>query len=281
MRSHGETVKRLAAGGAFAGVVATVGIAWRARHVAPFHPVLERVDVPVPHRLNLTEPFRIGFVADTHIGPVIRALDVERALSLLREADPDLLLLGGDYICESPRYIADAAAVLGDFASTLRFGALAVLGNHDYSNGADRMVSYFERRGIRVLRNEGARIATHSGDVWVAGIDDAILGAPDLERAFADVPQGVSALALWHEPDWAAEVSPFGAFLQLSGHSHGGQVRLPMLCNLAAPSGGKRFVAGLNEAAGMPVYTTRGVGVFRPPIRLRCPPEVTLITLGS
>jgi predicted MPP superfamily phosphohydrolase len=70
-----------------------------------------------------------------------------------------------------------------------------------------------------------------------------------------------------------------GAFLQLSGHSHGGQVRLPILGTIAAPAGGRRFVAGLNFATGMPVYTTRGVGVYRPPVRFRCAPEITLVTL--
>jgi uncharacterized protein len=89
----------------------------------------------------------------------------------------------------------------------------------------------------------------------------------------------VHAITLWHEPDWAECVVKYGAFLQLSGHSHGGQVRLPLVGPITAPAGGKRFVKGLNFAAGMPVYTTRGVGVYRPPVRFRCPPEVTLLTL--
>jgi predicted MPP superfamily phosphohydrolase len=218
-------------------------------------------------------------VTDTHIGPVISARDVDRALSLLRAENPDLLLLGGDYICESPRFAPDAAAVLGEHAASVPCGALAVLGNHDHSCDAPRLTSLLERRGIRVLRNDAVRITSGIGELWIVGIDDALLGTPDVPRAFANVPPDSATLALWHEPDWAAETARFGSLIQLSGHSHGGQIRLPLLSNIAAPSGGRRYVAGLNHAAGMPVYTSRGVGVYRPPIRFRCPPEVTLITL--
>jgi predicted MPP superfamily phosphohydrolase len=222
---------------------------------------------------------RIGFVADTHLGSVLRPPDIDRALALLLDAEPDLLLFGGDYVSESPRHIADAAAVLGNVANATQFGSLAVLGNHDYANGAAQMTTALEQRGIQVLRNESARVGDESGELWIAGIDDALLGSPDPQRAFSAIPPGVRAIALWHEPDWAERVVDFGAFLQLSGHSHGGQVRLPIAGTVAAPAGGRRFVEGFNVAAGMPVYTTRGVGVYRPPVRFRCPPEVTLMTL--
>jgi predicted MPP superfamily phosphohydrolase len=261
------------------GVGAVAGVAHHARHSAPYRPVLERVDLRVPADVQTPPRVRIGFVADTHLGPVLRASDIDRALSLLLAAEPDILLFGGDYVSESPRHISDAAAVLGNVASATRFGSLAVLGNHDYANGAGRMTTELEKRGIQVLRNASARVGDDSGDLWIAGIDDVLLGRPDPGRAFAGVPAGVAAIALWHEPDWADQVVPHGAYLQLSGHSHGGQVRLPVAGTIAAPVGGRRFVKGLNFAAGMPVYTSRGVGVYRPPMRFRCPPEVTLVTL--
>lgn len=270
---------RLATGALAAATVAASAILYRARHTSPYYPRLESLDLEVADRLALARPFRIGFVTDTHVGPFIRASDVDRAMTLLLASSPDLLLLGGDYICESPRYAPEAAAVLGAHAAATPYGAVAVLGNHDYSCDAPRLTSFFEQQGIRVLRNEAARIETPSGDLWIAGIDDAILGAPEVSRAFADVPPDAAAIALWHEPDWAAETARHNPILQLSGHSHGGQVRLPFLGNIAAPSGGRRYVYGLNHAAGMPIYTSRGVGAYRPPIRFRCPPEVTLITL--
>jgi uncharacterized protein len=261
------------------GAVAIAGVGHRARHAAPYRPVLERVEVRIPSFVEIPPRLRIGFIADTHLGSVIRPPDIDRALALLLSLGPDLLLFGGDYVSESPRYIAEAAAVLGNVASATRFGSLAVLGNHDYANGAARMTAQLEKQGIRVLCNESARIGDDSGELWIAGIDDALLGSPDLGRAFASVPSRARAIALWHEPDWAEHVVHYQALLQLSGHSHGGQVRLPIAGTVAAPAGGRRFVKGLNLAAGMPVYTTRGVGVYRPPVRFRCSPEVTLVTL--
>lgn len=260
-------------------VAALAGVGYRARHEAPYRPVLERVEIRVPPGVQTPPRLRIGFVADTHLGSVLRPPDIDRALALLLAAEPDLLLCGGDYVSESPRHITEAAAVLGNVASAPRLGSLAVLGNHDYANGAGRMTAALEKRGIQVLRNESARVGDDTGELWIAGIDDALLGSPDLQCAFSSVPPGARAIALWHEPDWAVRVVEYGALLQLSGHSHGGQVRLPTAGAIAAPEGGRRFVAGLNFAAGMPVYTTRGVGVYRPPVRFRCPPEVTLVTL--
>ena len=172
------------------------------------------------------------------------------------------------------------ASVIGDFAAFAPHGALAVLGNHDYSNDARRLTAQFERRGIQVLVNDAARISTASGDVWIVGIDDAMLSTPDLERAFRAVTRDAPAIVLWHEPDLAHQAARFGPLIQLSGHSHGGQIRLPMIGHIAAPSGGRRYVAGMHSVDGMRVYTSRGVGVYRPPVRFRCPPEVTLFTLG-
>jgi hypothetical protein len=253
--------------------------AWNARFVAPYRPILERIDVPLPPSSQAPRGFRIGFVTDTHVGPIVGPINVSRALDLLLAAEPEILLLGGDYICASSRHTEATADVLSAAARRVPLGAFAVLGNHDYSNDAARMIDRLERNGIRVLRNQAFPNAYGAGELWIVGIDDAILGTPDVNRAFDAVPREGPAIALWHEPDWAELAAWQGAVLQLSGHSHGGQVRLPLLGNIAAPTGGRRFVAGLNDAAGMPVYTSRGVGIFRPPVRFRCPPEVTLLTL--
>ena len=262
------------AAGAFLGVAT----ASHARWAAPYRPVLARVTVPLPTEI-MVPPIRVGFVTDTHVGPVVRPADVDRAMQLLMSADPDILILGGDYVCDSPRFIADAAAVLGNYAGAAPCGALAVLGNHDYANGAKCLERQFARRGVRVLRNESVSLRCGAAELWFAGIDDALLGNPAPECAFASVPEGASSISLWHEPDWAHEAERRGAFLQLSGHSHGGQIRLPVIGVIAAPAGGRRFSSGLNRLGAMHVYTSRGIGVFRPPVRMFCPPEVTLITL--
>jgi predicted MPP superfamily phosphohydrolase len=263
--------------------VATVAtaalLAHDSRHGAPFAPELIEVRIDGGRVRRGLAPVRVGFATDTHVGPVMRAADVDRALALLMATGPDVLLLGGDFICESPRFIPEAAAVLGHAAVEAPLGAFAVLGNHDYANGADRLQSAFECAGVQVLRNEAAMIGDDQRKLWVAGIDDAILGRPEPATALSPIPADVTRLALWHEPDWAAALAVRNVLLQLSGHSHGGQVRLPGVGPIAAPGGGRKFVAGLNTIDAMHVYTSRGIGVYRPPVRFRCPPEVTLVVI--
>jgi predicted MPP superfamily phosphohydrolase len=241
--------------------------------------MLERIAVAAPANGRSLAGLRIGFFTDPHLGPTMAARDVERGLSLLFQATPDLLLIGGDLICESPRYAPVVVEILGRYAQGAPLGAFAVMGNHDISNDARRLESLLARRGIKVLRNDAAPVRYGGSVLWIVGIDDALLGRPKPAVAFSNVPAGQASLVLWHEPDWAEEAVFPGAFLMLAGHSHGGQVRFPLVGAIATPSGGRRFVAGLNQVDGMTVYTSRGAGTYRPPLRFRCAPEVTLISL--
>ncbi|MGD9715110.1 MAG: metallophosphoesterase, partial [Thermomicrobiales bacterium] len=143
---------------------------------------------------------------------------------------------------------------------------------------ASQVTAALESAGIAVLRNEARPIAWQGSTLWIVGIDDSLHGRPDLDKAFCEVRAGDPALALWHEPQFAAGTAARGAIAQLSGHTHGGQVRLPGIRPVWLPQHGRRFVTGLHNVMGMPVYTSRGVGVYRPPVRLNCPPEVTLIS---
>ena len=266
---------RSLAAGVAAGLISGSVVAWRARHRA-------LQDVKLRH-LRIGDPFsggqeiRIGFVTDTHVGPTVTAADLDRAMQLVMAEEPDLLLLGGDYVSESPRYLPDTASVIGQYVAGAPLGALAVFGNHDYSNDAPRMERLLSGKGVRVLRNEAVPVA--EAGFWVAGIDDTLLSTPDVDATFADVPRDAPVVALWHEPDGAGEVASHGAMLQLSGHSHGGQVRFPVVGPISVPPGGQRFVSGLYHVNGMPIYTSHGVGAYRPPVRYRCAPEVTLVSL--
>jgi predicted MPP superfamily phosphohydrolase len=267
--------------GGFSAVGLTGATVYEAFAANPYEPRLERITVPVPPDHPDLAGLTIGFVADTHVGPHISLEEATRAIAMVRAERPDLVLLGGDYISESPRHAEPAAALLGELVRSAPLGGYAVLGNHDCGERfRDRIVTAaLEREGITVLRNASAAVETGRGQLWIAGIDEAIMSQADPDAAFAGVPTGAATIALWHEPDYAAESAQRGAFVQFSGHSHGGQVRLPGIGPLVLPIGGARFVQGWNQAAGMPVYTTRGVGVFMPPVRLNCPPEVTLISL--
>jgi hypothetical protein len=279
--------RRMFAFGALFGGVGALGLTgwagWRGWAGNPQSALLEEVRLALPEGHAGLAGLTIGFVADTHVGPFVTQDDAARAMALLEARQPDLILLGGDYISDSPRYAEPAAEVLGELARRAPLGAIAVLGNHDVGErGRERVVvAALERVGIRVLRNEAAAVDTDRGRLWIAGVNEAIMADADPAATFAAIPPEAAALALWHEPDYADETAALGAFAQLSGHSHGGQVRFPIIGPVVLPAGGRRYVIGMNDADGMPVYTTRGVGVFLPPLRINCPPEVTLVTLTA
>jgi predicted MPP superfamily phosphohydrolase len=207
--------------------------------------------------------------------------DVDRAVRIILNEQPDLMLLGGDYISASPRFAVPASEIFRQLVDGIPLGVIAVLGNHDCGEKgrAEIVTAALANVGITVLRNESREVPTGSGSLWIAGIDEAIMATSDPDAAFARIPGGAASLALWHEPDYARFSAALGAFAQLSGHSHGGQVRIPGIGPLFLPRGGRRYVMGQNFVGSMPVYTSRGAGVFMPPVRFNCPPEVTLVTL--
>jgi predicted MPP superfamily phosphohydrolase len=267
------------AGGLFGLTVSAAAALHDARYRSPYAPILTRTTFRVSGEHRGLAGLRIAFLTDTHVGPFMDADDLQRAVSLAAAEAPDLLLFGGDMISEAPRFADPAAAILGELARLAPCGGFAVLGNHDLVFGGPAVVAALARNDIAVLRNQSVMVDRGGAQLWIVGIDDAMVGVPDVDAAFREVPAGAAALALWHEGDGAEEVAAAGAFAQLSGHSHGGQVRLPLLGPVALPPGGRHHVIGMSHAHGMPVYVSRGVGVYRPAVRINCPPEVTLITL--
>ncbi|HEV2527262.1 MAG TPA: metallophosphoesterase [Thermomicrobiales bacterium] len=270
---------RSIAGLALAGMVSGGGLALVMRYRNPYRPVLERISFRLPVGHEALAGLRIGFITDTHLNPYFSRKDLERGLSLLAAEAPDLLLLGGDYISEATRYIDEAAPPLGQLARATPLGALAVLGNHDLGGHGQAVIDGLKAEGIRVLRNEAVAVPWNGDELWVAGTDDDLLGKPLPSLAFAAVPTGAAVLSLWHEPDSADRAVAFQPFAQLSGHSHGGQIRLPRIGEMAVPVGGRKYPVGHYDVDGMQLYTSRGLGTYRPPVRFRCQPEVTLVTL--
>jgi hypothetical protein len=269
--------------GGMAGVFAAAGLTayeiYQARYVNPHAPLLERVEITVPEGSEDLAGMRIGFITDTHVGPFIDIDDLIRALDLIRAESPHLILLGGDYVSESPRYAPDTAREISRLLSDTPLGGYGVIGNHDLSVSRTRVQEALVSVGIPVLRNQTAVVTYGGARLAIAGIDETLLGDPLPGDTIGQAPEGVPVLALWHEPEFAEQAAERGAFVQLSGHTHGGQIRIPGIGPVGLPIHGKRHVIGHGLADGMPVYTSRGVGVYRPPARFNCPPEVTLITL--
>jgi predicted MPP superfamily phosphohydrolase len=254
---------------------------WRLRHVHPHDPVLERIECRLPAANDGLDGLRIAFVTDTHAGPFTSAADIARGIARFDDEPFDLVLLGGDYVSESNIYAAPMADALAPLVARARLGAFAVMGNHDLPLGPDRVRAELERIGVVVLRNESRIVELNGSRLAIAGIDDTLVGNADPARAFSCVPPEVPVLALWHEADFAEEAARLGAFAQLSGHTHGGQVRIPLIGSIWLPPDGRKRDMGFFDVEGMTVYISRGLGVYRPPVRFMAPPEVTLVTLRA
>ena len=264
---------------ALAGTVVGAAVGWYARFVHPYRLRVGHEVFQLPRQHAGLDGLTIAFVTDTHVGPHFAADDLEPVLQHLRELKPDVLLLGGDYICESPRFMEDAAIAVGEMVKTARFGAWGVLGNHDLANVRARIVGPLRDAGVHVLENEAARVATDRGELWSGGGADAMMAKPDLARTFAGIPVDAATILLWHEPDLAPFAARYAPMLQLSGHTHGGQVRLPRIGAIALPRLGRKYTSGRYLVGAMPLYVSNGIGMYRPPVRLNCPPELTVIHL--
>lgn len=246
---------------------------------------LEEVSVVLPGLPPDADGLKIAFLTDIHVGNHAGPELAERAAALAARARPDLVLLGGDLIHDGTATsdLRAAAAALGRLHAPL--GRYSILGNHDYAAGEGRIEAALADNGIHLLVNQGRRLRVRGHDLWLAGIDDCWNGRPSLQQALRQAPGGAARLLLVHEPDFADDaVRELGAeapLLQLSGHSHGGQIRLPLVGAPYLPYMAQRYPIGLQraEASAMQVYTSRGIGVTGPPARLFCPPEVTLLTL--
>jgi predicted MPP superfamily phosphohydrolase len=276
---------RIPRGGEAAGLLAAAGLAvavaggFYSRFVHPYRLRLNHQLIELPRAHQNLDGLSIAFVTDLHVGPHFQASRLEPVIHLLEEAQADIVLFGGDYISESPRYLAEVQEPLRRMAATARIGSWGILGNHDVANIRSRVMEMFEPTGIRVLTNESVEIHTDKGAFWLVGVDDVLLGSADLDASFRDVPPDAPRIAMWHEPDLAERIEPYGPFLLLSGHTHGGQVSLPLVGAIATPKLGKRFISGRFRFGDMTLFVSNGIGMYRPPVRFNCPPEVIIFTL--
>jgi predicted MPP superfamily phosphohydrolase len=241
---------------------------------------LERIDVPIPGLPKGLNGLRLGFMADFHRGRFVTEGDISRAVGRLQRQKPDLFLLGGDFVENKADYIHSCLKVLSKLEAPL--GTYAVFGNHDYWADADIIRSAIDRTRVRLLDNESLKLKWHGEYFYLLGLDDAWEGWPNMKAALKGVDSDAMKILLVHEPDYADRIKnmPTWLPLQVSGHSHGGQVVLPFWGPPVLPYLGKKYPAGLQQVSGRDrwVYTTRGVGHLLP-VRFNCKPEVTLLTL--
>jgi predicted MPP superfamily phosphohydrolase len=269
-----------------AGLGLTAGAAYGyGRTIEPRWLSIEQIELPIAGLPATLDGKRMAQLSDIHLSEHFSPERFANAISQVADLAPDWLVLTGDFVGNN----GDDAVGLVDPLRSLAMPIYGVFGNHDYWSDNPTVERFLYEANVNILLNRSTQI--ESG-LWLAGVDDLWSGNPDLITALQDVPTDAPTILLAHEPDFfdtvLREKAPIA--LQLSGHSHGGQVRLPTTNPDAAgyysyapvlPQYGRRYPIGLRQVEGRYVYTNRGLGVWPIPFRWNCRPELTIFTLRS
>jgi uncharacterized protein len=260
------------------GVVALGNTLLKALHLRA-KPVVYRREVTLPQLPPALEGLRIVQLSDLHRSLIVQDALIERSIELAMAQNPDIIFVTGDFVTGS----AYKAYLIEPLLARLRapLGVWGVLGNHDHwTTEVERVIEAVERAGVRLLNNDAVELEWKGAPWWLVGVDDMCSEHADLEQALHGVPSDSFRLLLSHCPDLADEAARYGIPLQLSGHSHGGQIGV-WPWSLIRPRCGKKYPWGLHRVPKSDtwVYTNVGIGVVSIPLRVRRPPEVTLMTL--
>ena len=238
---------------------------------------VEEVPVRIAGLPRALDGYTIAQVSDIHVGLFVGERELREGLDRVRAMRPDMVVATGDLVDYDPRYATQMARALGDLAP--RDGVFAILGNHDYYTGAEAVKQALARSGVQLLVNEGRRIRPADGGGFaLLGVDDYagfdVGSGPDLRRAMAMVPEDRPRILLAHQPKFF-DRSAGKVALQLSGHTHGGQINV----GVRPVDFFMKYVAGRYERSGTSLWVNRGFGVAGPPARIGAPPEITKIVL--
>lgn len=274
---------RIAALSAAATALAGVGSFAYAHDIEPSWIEIVRLRLTLPRLAPVFDGYRLVHLSDLHAdvgGTADRLLDVA---ALVNAEQPDLVAITGDFVTRAPAEAAFPALLPALRALNARDGVVAVLGNHDHWSGAGAIRELLRQAGVRELRNTVMTLLRrHGARLHIAGVDSYWERQDRLEAVLAALPPQGAAVLLAHEPDYADISAASGRFdLQLSGHTHGGQVVIPFLGPPVLPHLGKKYPAGCYQVGSMIQYTNRGLGVIPPRLRFNCRPEITVITLAA
>ena len=232
--------------------------------------------------------FRIAQLSDLHYDDHFSIVPIRKAVNLVNRLKPDLVVVTGDFVTSPfPKRrsvqikAAKAIEPCARWVARMQapFGILASLGNHDVGTDAAHITDVLQSHGISVLRNRSIPFERNGERLWLSGLDDVLEGKYDLKLTLKGIPKAEPIVLLVHEPDFARYVK--NVDLQLSGHSHGGQIRFPLIGAPVLPVMGRIYPRGLRRLGPLTLYTNVGIGTVWVPMRLNCPPEVTLITLRA
>ena len=238
---------------------------------------LERVDIELARLPKKLDGFKIIHLSDIHHSPFTNLEHIERAVKIANRLKPDMFILTGDYVSHEKKYIAPVAKVLGTLTS--EFGTFACLGNHDHWTSPELVVRKFGEAGIKMLVNEGLRFEARGSSFWICGVDDHMVGKADLTAGLKGSFPDEMKLLLAHNPIILRQAARYGVDLTLSGHTHGGQVKVRDPEKRLLPS--RKLTSGLHRRKESQIYITRGIGTVVLPIRYQCPPEISLLELRA
>jgi uncharacterized protein len=222
---------------------------------------------------------RIVQLTDIHHGLYFPVEALAQTVEIVNRLEPDIVVVTGDFVTYSRTYIESAAELLGGVHA--RLGVFAVLGNHDFRVSADQIARELRRSGLEMLRNRNTAITYRRRTLHLAGVDDWNYGA-DLNRALRGVPKNAPTILLSHHPAIIQAASERGVGLVLAGHTHGGQVNLPVFGTIYGRSPDQtRFKMGWARLGPTQIYVSRGIGTVVLPVRYRCSPEIPQFTLET
>lgn len=235
---------------------------------------------------------RIVQLSDIHLDEFTEPFFLRHAVETINQLHPDAVFITGDFVTDGMRGRSLAVQAASQCAAILKGlecrQLYAVLGNHDVLVGPKKVMAALADSGITVLRNAYLPLERAGGRIWLAGVDDPLEGHPNPDLAIPPSIRnqpGEPVVLMCHAPDYVRRLQEHPAgqavSLMLSGHTHGGQVRVPFLGALLLPPLGQRYVEGFFRLGGLQLYVNRGIGTVNLPLRFNCPPEITLITLRS
>lgn len=272
LMSRRNAIRLLLAGGA--------GSVGNAFWLEPARLSITRTDIRIPNLPAGLDGLKVGLLADLHFKPDQDAPLLAEAVAALNHEKPDLIALPGDFIDHDPRVADPMMEILSKLSA--RHGVFASMGNHDgWAEAANRLRRGFERAGIPFLVNRHSRLTIGGESLAVAATDHVWKGKPDPAKTLAGIPSRTPVIALVHEPDFFDEMTRHRNIqLQLSGHTHGGQCRVPVLGYAPAKVAyGRKYIQGTFERGDSRLFVTRGLGTTGLRVRFACPPEVAVLTL--
>ncbi len=248
-----------------------------AHKIEPIWFEVKQIEINLPKLDRAFDGYRIVQITDLHAGDGTDRSQLERVVEAVNAQNPDLVVITGDHISRLPRQHIELLDTLAKLHPRDR--TISVLGNHDVYNDPTPIRTALKQAGITLLENTVYTLNRNNATLHIAGVGDVFAQQARLDRVLAQLPPTGAAIMLAHEPDFADDTAATGRFgLQLSGHSHGGQIRIPFY-NGYLPNYAIKYPLGRYQVGKMIQYTNRGIGMIKIHARFNCRPEISVFNL--